>query len=134
MGSRICGPGMALCPGRAQAAGMNALDGLPRWAIGRSGVYWSRALFRRSDRAVANQAFRKAGVGRLIARKPIKLAAVALANKMARIAWALLTRFEVYRTAQEYRPLPTDAGACGASALMEVMHRGGHPHMQASIS
>jgi transposase len=33
----------------------------------------------------------------LLDRKPPKLAAVALANKMARIAWAVLTREEVYR-------------------------------------
>jgi transposase len=32
----------------------------------------------------------------LLARKPKKLAAVALANKMARIAWAVMTRGEVY--------------------------------------
>jgi transposase len=30
-------------------------------------------------------------------RKPRKVAAVALANKMARIAWALLARGESYR-------------------------------------
>ncbi len=34
----------------------------------------------------------------LLARKPKKLAAVALANKMARIAWAIMTRGEVYQT------------------------------------
>jgi transposase len=33
----------------------------------------------------------------LLARKPRKLAAVALANKMARIAWVVMTRNEVYR-------------------------------------
>lgn len=33
----------------------------------------------------------------LLARKPKKLAAVALANKMARIAWAVMTRGEVYQ-------------------------------------
>jgi transposase len=33
----------------------------------------------------------------LLARKPYKLAAVALANKMARIAWALMTRNEEFR-------------------------------------
>jgi transposase len=36
--------------------------------------------------------------GRLLARRPFKVAAVALANKMARIAWALLTRGGTYRT------------------------------------
>ena len=35
----------------------------------------------------------------LLARKPRKLAAVALANKMARIVWAMMTRGEAYRQA-----------------------------------
>ena len=34
----------------------------------------------------------------LLSRKPRKLAAVALANKMARIAWAVMTRGEAYRS------------------------------------
>jgi error-prone DNA polymerase len=33
----------------------------------------------------------------VLARRPARLATVALANKMARIAWALMTRKEVYR-------------------------------------
>jgi transposase len=33
----------------------------------------------------------------LLQRKPRKVAAVALANKMARVAWALMTRGEVYQ-------------------------------------
>ena len=33
----------------------------------------------------------------LLKRKPRKLAAVALANKMARIAWAMMTRGEDFR-------------------------------------
>jgi transposase len=33
----------------------------------------------------------------LLSRKPRKLAAVALANKMARIVWAMMTSGEVYR-------------------------------------
>jgi transposase len=35
---------------------------------------------------------------RLLTRRPFKVAAVALANKMARIAWALLTKGGVYRS------------------------------------
>jgi len=42
----------------------------------------------------------------LLARKPRKLAAVALANKMARIAWAMMKRGETYR-----RPCPVGAVA-----------------------
>lgn len=37
-------------------------------------------------------------LARLLARRPFKVAAVALANKMARIAWALLVRGGTYRT------------------------------------
>ena len=33
----------------------------------------------------------------MLARKPKKLVAVALANRMARIAWALMTKQESYR-------------------------------------
>ncbi|WP_188544183.1 IS110 family transposase [Aquisalinus luteolus] len=39
-------------------------------------------------------------LGRLAARRPAKLAAVALANKLARIIWAVLTKGEVYRPAE----------------------------------
>jgi error-prone DNA polymerase len=33
----------------------------------------------------------------VLERRPVRLVTVALANKMARIAWALMTRGEVYR-------------------------------------
>jgi transposase len=36
-------------------------------------------------------------LARMLARKPRMLVIVALANKMARTAWALLARNEVYR-------------------------------------
>ena len=36
-------------------------------------------------------------VAQLLARKPAKVVAVALANKTARIAWAVLTKKDVYR-------------------------------------
>lgn len=40
----------------------------------------------------------------LMQRRPVKVAAIALANKIARIAWAMMARNESYRT-----PLPTPA-------------------------
>ena len=49
--------------------------------------------------ARAKEGFAETGLGRLIGRKPLKLAAVALANKTARIIWAMLSRGEAYRTA-----------------------------------
>jgi len=36
-------------------------------------------------------------IARLLARKPAKLVAIAVANKTARIAWAIMTRGETYR-------------------------------------
>ncbi len=38
-----------------------------------------------------------AWVRKILERRPARLATVALANKMARIAWAVMTRSEVYR-------------------------------------
>jgi transposase len=43
--------------------------------------------------------FATSWLGRLLQRKPVRLVAVALANKMARIAWALMARGETYRPA-----------------------------------
>jgi transposase len=42
--------------------------------------------------------------GQLVRRKPARIAAVALANKTARVAWAVLTKGEVYRA-----PAPSGA-------------------------
>ena len=46
----------------------------------------------------------------MLARRPVRLVTVALANKMARIAWALMTRAEVYR-AQGHAPAAAEATA-----------------------
>jgi len=40
----------------------------------------------------------------LLERRPVRLVTVALANKMARIAWALMTRDEVYRPTRRSLP------------------------------
>jgi hypothetical protein len=42
----------------------------------------------------------------LLARKPVRVATVAMANKMARIVWALMTRGETYRAAHTRCSLP----------------------------
>ncbi len=46
----------------------------------------------------------------VLARRPARLVTVALANKMARIAWALMARAEVYR-AQGHAPAAAEATA-----------------------
>ena len=47
----------------------------------------------------------------LLARRPFKVVAVALANKMARTAWAVLARGETYRT-----PIRSSSAAIAAAA------------------
>ena len=42
---------------------------------------------------------RQPWLAKLLAKKPAKLASVALANKAARIAWVIMSRGEVYRPA-----------------------------------
>jgi len=50
---------------------------------------------------------------RLLARKPAKLVAVAVANKMARIAWAIMARGGYYR-APELAAVTSRGSAMGA--------------------
>lgn len=69
-------------------------------AITRAGDETLRRLLVSGAMAVINQAKRGRGspwLCQLLARKPKKLAAVALANKTARIAWAMMARGEAYR-------------------------------------
>lgn len=50
-------------------------------------------------RMVRENADRQPWLARLLERKPTKIATVALANKAARIAWAVMSRKEVYAAA-----------------------------------
>ena len=71
--------------------------------ISRAGNERLRALFVCGAMSVINAAIRTGGatmtewLRALLRRKPRKVAAVALANKMARIAWAMMTSGEAYR-------------------------------------
>jgi transposase len=58
-------------------------------------VAGATAVIRHASRADSRLA--TAWLRQLLGRKPRKLVAVALANKMARIAWAVMTRGEAYR-------------------------------------
>jgi len=73
--------------------------------ISRAGNERLRVLFVAGATSVINAAMRPSSklmtewLQALLQRKPRKVVAVALANKMARVAWALMTRGEVYRPA-----------------------------------
>ena len=72
--------------------------------ISRAGDEGLRQLLVLGATAVIQQAIKKGSAApwlrRLLARKPKKVAAVALANKMARIAWAMMISGELYRRPQ----------------------------------
>jgi transposase len=70
--------------------------------ISKQGNAYLRTLLIVGATALLRGSYRKKAAGgtwfiELLKRKPARVAAVALANKMARIAWAVLTRGEVYR-------------------------------------
>jgi transposase len=71
--------------------------------ISKQGNAYLRKLLVVGATALLRGDYRKKAVGGawfpdLLKRKPTRLATVALANKMARVAWAVLTRGEAYRT------------------------------------
>lgn len=79
-------------------------------AISRAGDERIRSLLVLGATAVIRHAQRhrqggNAWLQSLLERKPRKLAAVALANKMARITWAMMTSGESYRTAPAAAPV-----------------------------
>jgi transposase len=83
----------------------HSTGGKPRMGgISRAGDERLRQLFVLGATSVINAVMRPGGsklatpwLMTLLARKPRKLAAVALANKMARIAWAMMKSGEAYR-------------------------------------
>jgi transposase len=87
-----------LTPKEHSTAGKQRMGG-----ISRAGNERLRVLLVAGATSVINAAMRPGSkqmtdwLRNLLARKPRKVVAVALANKMARVAWALMTRGEVYR-------------------------------------
>ena len=59
-------------------------------------VIGAHSVLRRAKQSPQNYPW----LTQLLARRPFKVVAVALANKMARVAWALLARGSTYRVPQ----------------------------------
>jgi transposase len=96
---------LGLTPREHSTGGKQRLGGISRAGHERLRsllVAGATAVIRHASRADSKLA--TAWLRQLLSRKPRKLAAVALANKMARIAWAVMTSGEVYR-----HPLATAA-------------------------
>jgi Transposase IS116/IS110/IS902 family len=69
-------PGQRSTGGKERLVGINGARALTRWWRSRSPLLMA-----------------------LLARRPVNVATVALANKIARVIWVVLVRGEVYRTA-----------------------------------
>ena len=91
---RMAWPCAAPALDRRQAA---ARQHHARWASGRSGGCSSSAQARWCGRLAGAALRHGSWLERMLARKPRMLVSVALANKMARMVWALLTKEEDYR-------------------------------------
>jgi transposase len=89
---------LGLTPREHSSGGKQRLGGISRAGNERLRqllVVGATAVIRHASRPGARLAL--PWLSQLLARKPRKLAAVALANKTARIVWAMMTRGEAYR-------------------------------------
>ena len=90
---------LGLTPREHSTGGKQRLGGISRAGHERLRallVTGATAVIRHASRADSKLA--SAWLRQLLSRKPRKLAAVALANKMARIVWAVMTSGEAYRS------------------------------------
>jgi len=88
---------LGVVPGEHSTGGKQTLTG-----TGRRGNRYLRKLFIQGAHAVLQQRMKQSNglntwLAQLTSRKRIQVAAVALANKMARMVWAVLSKGEAYR-------------------------------------
>ena len=89
---------LGLTPRPHSSGGKERLGGISKQGDGylrRLLVVGATAVMRMTRKNAARQPW----LAQLLERKPAKIATVALANKTARIAWAVMTRKEVYAAA-----------------------------------
>ena len=107
---------IGLTPKEHSIGGKQRLGG-----IGRAGHERLRALLVNGAMAVIRQAIQPgarlttAWLTKLLAHKPRNLVAVALANKMARIAWAIMTSGQPYRQPGEGKVAGAGVGSAAIS-------------------
>ena len=89
---------LGLTPRPHSSGGKERLDGIAKQGDGylrRLLVVGATAVIRMTRKDRAKQSW----LARLLETKPAKIASVALTNKTARIAWVIMRRGEVYRSA-----------------------------------
>lgn len=89
---------LGLTPRPHSSGGKERLGGISKQGDGylrRLLVVGATAVMRMARKDAARQPW----VAQLLTRKPVKIATVALANKTARVAWAVMARNEVYAAA-----------------------------------
>jgi transposase len=89
---------LGLTPRPHSSGGKERLGGISKHGDGylrRFLVVGATAVMRMARKDTARQPW----AAQLLTRKPAKVATVALANKTARVAWAVMTRNEVYAAA-----------------------------------
>lgn len=89
---------LGLTPRPHSSGGKEKLGGISKQGDGylrRLLVVGATAVMRMARKDAARQPW----AAQLLTRKPVKVATVALANKTARVAWAVMARNEVYAAA-----------------------------------
>ena len=89
---------LGLTPRPHSSDGQEKLGGISKQGDGylrRLLVVGATAVMRMARKDAARQPW----AAQLLTRKPVKVATVALANKTARVAWAVMARNEVYAAA-----------------------------------
>lgn len=97
---------LGLVPQQRSSGGKERLGGISKRGDGyirRLLVHGARAVVGWRKRASDNPA---GWVDRLLARRPMNVATVAYANKLARIAWAIMMRGERYEPAKAFASAP----------------------------
>ncbi|MFL4999342.1 MAG: IS110 family transposase [Xanthobacteraceae bacterium] len=88
---------LGVTPRQSSSGGKERLGGISK----RGDRYLRRLLFSGALAVILRERRKEVPsgwLGQLLGRRPIKVAAVALANKMARVVWAMLARDQTFRT------------------------------------